>query len=375
MSKKYKKIKQDQHQFASDEINETLRQVVWDELKDWPREVNKFVNKCRKLIANFVTNIPERIKNIPDFINNLPNVWHERLRDARKKKKYRSFRLQKKIKPKTSTIFSTRELLQLSLIFLWKNKRLFVGIIVIHIFVYAIFIRTPYMADAKSIVATVQAVLGQDNSRTFRGSLATMGAVLSSSGPSNAIAISIATLLMSLVYIWTIRHRFAGEVVRVRDAYYQSMTSLLSFVVVLFVISIQLFPLGIASFVYTTARGNNLFISGFEDLAFFTITILIGLLSLYWVSSSVIALYAATLPGVYPIQALAIARNLTKYQRFAVFKRLLALPVVLGLVYMIILMLIIRFTSGYIVYFTEGYHIVILPLIHVYLYKLYRSLI
>ena len=87
MSKKYKKIKQDQHQFASDEINETLRQVVWDELKDWPREVNKFVNKCRKLIANFVTNIPERIKNIPDFINNLPNVWHERLRDARKKKK------------------------------------------------------------------------------------------------------------------------------------------------------------------------------------------------------------------------------------------------------------------------------------------------
>ena len=324
-----------------------------------------YISKLRIDILSFAN----KIKHLPEYLKK----WH--LDDA-KKKKYRSFRLQKRIKPERLNVPDVRELFKLTLSFLWKNKKLFFGIMAVYSIIYLMLIRAPFMTDSKTIINTVSQVFGENESASFRGNVATLSAVLSTSSTGeNAISVSIATLLMSLVYVWTIRQISSKKKVRIRDAYYQSMTPLLSFIMVLLVISIQLIPLGVSSFVYTTARGNNLFISGVEDLTFFIVTLLLGLLSLYWITTSIIALYVVSLPGIYPIQALVIARKLTKFQKFAVFKRIISLTVVLGISYIALLLLVIRFAPDYILYITEGLKIAVLPFIHVYLYKLYRALI
>jgi len=350
----------------------SLRDVV----SGYIRKTPDFCINIYRLIYQYLRTTPARVRNFFILLMNRASSLKNRMREDRKQKKYRSFHLQKRIKPEPRYIPSSRELLQQSVVFLWKNKKLFLGIMMIYAVIYAVLIRTPFMTDAKTIIATVQAVLGEENATTFSGNLATLGAVLSTSSTGeNAVITSVATLVMSLVYIWAIRQRVSGQAIRVRDAYFQSMTPLLSFIIVLLVISVQMMPLGVGSFVYTTARGNNLFATGFEDLAFFIVTLLLGLLSLYWIASSIVALYAVSLPGVYPIQALAIAKKLTKFQRFTVFKRIIALPITLGVIYIGSLLLIIRFAPDYILYVTEGYQIIMLPLIHAYLYKLYRTLI
>ncbi len=355
---------------------ETFLRVVVADIKRYSKKLQNFLKAAPAKATQYIQELPKRVRAIPLWFRAQPAKFRRWLKQDRKKKKYRSFRLQKKIKPEPRYIPSVRELFRQSLVFLWKNKKLFLGIMLLYTLLYVALVRTPFMTDAKTIITTVRAVLGEESSTTLKGNLATLGAVLSTSSTGeNAIVVSLATLLMSLVYIWAIRQRVNGQVIRVRDAYFQSMTPLLSFVLVLLVISVQLIPLGMASFVYTTARGNNLFTSGLEDLTFFIITLLLGLLSLYWITSSVIALYAASLPGIYPLQALNIAKKLTKFQRFTVFKRIMALPVTLGVAYIAVLLLIIRFAPYFILYVTEGYQIVILPLVHAYLYKLYRSLI
>ena len=87
------------------------------------------------------------------------------------------------------------------------------------------------------------------------------------------------------------------------------------------------------------------------------------------------ALYVATLPGIYPLSALTIARKITKFKKFTVFKRIISMALVVGVFYIALLMFIIRFAPNAVLFVTEGFKIAILPFVHVYLYKLYRSLI
>lgn len=316
------------------------------------------------------------IREVPNWVRTRPSALKQWFREDRKKKKYHSFKLQKKIQPNYPPLPSLSQLVRQTVTFLWQNRTLFGSIMLVYGVLYVVIVRTPFLTDAKTIVSTIQAVMGETESTTLKGNIATLGAVLSTSSTGqNAVSVSIATLLMSLVYIWAIRQLHGGQKIRARDAFFQSMTPLASVVVILVVMSIQLMPFGIASFVYSTARGNNLFITGFEDMAFFAITLLAGILSFYWVSSTMVAMYASTLPGVYPVQAMVYARKLVQFRRFTVFRRFIALPILLVILYITLLLLVIRFIPNYTLYATEFFQIISLPLIHVYLYKLYRALI
>ena len=339
--------------------------------------------RIKSIFANVTTSLKVFLnsflslaRGLPARIISSPQSIKEWFRKDRKKKKYHSFNLQKKIKPNYPPLPSFASLVRQTAAFVWQNRILFGSIMLVYGAIYVVLVRTPFLTDAKTIVTTIQSVMGETESTTLRGNIATLGAVLSTSSTGqNAVAVSVATLLMSLVYIWAIRQLHSGQKIRARDAYFQSMTPLVSVVVILVIISIQLLPFGIASFVYSTARGNNLFISGFEDMSFFIITLLAGILSFYWVSSSMVAMYASTLPGVYPLQAMVYARKLVQFRRFAVFRRFIALPIILAIIYIFLLLLVIRLIPNYTLYATELFQIISLPLIHVYLYKLYRALI
>lgn len=289
--------------------------------------------------------------------------------------KYRSFRLQKRIKPEPRDIPTSFVLLKESFAFLFRHKWKFLAVMGIYVLIYVAAFRSPITTDVGTIKNSVKTVLGETTS--LKTNVATLGAVIetSSSVQGNGTFMAASIFLMSLIYIWMIRQIHTGEKFKARDAYYQGTTPLISGFLVVVVGALQLLPFGLASFMYGIARTTNLFASGFEDLAFFTVTILIALLSSYWLTSTLMAFYIVTIPGVYPRAALKAAKSLVQFQRFRVFKRIIGLPLILGIAYTAFLLLAIRFFSSQLLLMVEVLQILALPLVHVYLYKLYKALL
>ncbi len=343
--------------------------------------VDSFV---RKNISSFVVWIRRKMHQLkvgiigtPSWIRSRPAALKHWFREARKKKKYRSFRLQKKIKPEPRYIPTSTTLLKNTLRFIWQNKKIFFWIILIHGILYVAIVRSPVSTNISTIRDSIDSVLGENSQTTSSGTLATLGTVLtlSATNQTNSAIAGVAILLMSLVYIWAIRELHVRSDIKARDAYYNGMAPLVPVSLVLMVLSLQLIPFAAASFVYGTARTSGLFANGFEDLSIFVIAVLIGLLSFYWITSTVIAFYIATLQGMYPMHAIRNAKKLVQFQRFAVFKRVLALPLLLGLMYVIMLALTVRFATNQIFLIMELLQLIGLPVLHTYLYKLYRALI
>lgn len=339
-------------------------------LKKLPVQIKNWTIRKSTQLKRFIVGIPKWMASRPKAIK----YW---IREGRKKKKYRSFRLQKKLKPEPRYIPTSSQLLKYTLQFLWRHKKVFFYIILIHGLIYVTIIRSPVSASIGSIRDSIDNVLGDGSEKTTSGVLATLGTVLtvSATNQTKSTMVAISVLLMSLVYIWAIRELHAKKEIKARDAYYNSMAPLIPVALILVVISLQFIPFAIATFIYGTARTTGLFANGFEDLTFFVIALLTGVLSFYWVTSTVIALYIATLQGMYPWRALRTAKKLVQFQRFAVFKRLFALPILLGLLYLGLLVLVIRFATDQVFLIVESLQLIILPVIHIYLYKLYRSLI
>lgn len=301
---------------------------------------------------------------------------HENQTKKRKQKKYRSFRLQKKLNSDRKPIPTTRALIRSSFNFIWQQRRLFGALLLIYAVAYFVLLRSPVQNSIADIQASLQNTLGAQSTEGLGGALNTLGvfAANGGSGQSSSL-IGFSILVMSLVYIWATRQLLADQKIIARDAFYNALSPLLSTVVILVVLSLQLVPFAILSYIYGIARSNGLFVTGMEDLGFFTAALLAGILSLYWMTSSVIAFYIVTLPGTYPLQALRAARKLVQFRRRTVFSRLLGFPLLIGIVYFFILLFVIRFLPNQAVFANDVLFLLVLPLVHVYLYKLYRSLL
>lgn len=339
--------------------------------------VSKYLSEKKKNSTKHLHSLKTWFFSIPKWAKNRPSAIKKWRKEQKKKKKYRSFHLQKKIKPEPRYIPTSFKLLKESFVFLLKNKKVFFFIICIHALIYFLVIRSPISANINNIQDSINNVLGENSQQTTRGVVATLGTVLSVSGSSqaNVTLVTVSIVMMSLVYIWAIRELHAKKPIKARDAYYKSMAPILPSSMVLIVASLQLLPFAIAAFVYSVARTGGLFASAFEDILFFTIAVLMAMISLYWMTSTIIALYIVTLPGMYPMQSLRMAKKLVQFQRFNVFRRVFTLPFLLALIYLIILVLVIRFATSQVFFAVELMQLLVLPVLHTYLYKLYRALI
>lgn len=331
-----------------------------------------FLKKLKKALQK----LQSGVQSFPGWVRNRPAAFQKWRKESRKKKRYRSFRLQKKIRPEPRDIPSVGELVKKMVQFLWQHKKVFLSIALIHILFYIVFIRSPLATDMSNVQTTIDAVLGEESHKTPGGVAATLGTVLSTTGNSeNQVVGAVSILLMSLVYIWAIRELHTKTHIKARDAYYQAMAPILSGALVCLVLSMQLIPFAVAALVYNIARTGGLFATGFEDLSFFLIAVFAGLLSLYWIVSTIIALYIVTLPGMYPMTALRSAKKLVQFQRFTIFKRIFSLPLVLGVFYLLALGIVIFLVPERAFLVAEVMQFILLPIIHTYMYKLYRSLI
>jgi len=133
---------------------------------------------------------------------------------------------------------------------------------------------------------------------------------------------SLLALMAWLTTVWLLRNILAGHKVKLRDGLYNSAAPLLSTFLVALVLVIQLLPLALALIGYSAAVTSGLLSSGVEAMLFWVSAALLGVLSMYWITSTFIALAVVTLPGMYPGKALRTAGDLVIGRRMKILLRI-----------------------------------------------------
>ena len=167
-------------------------------------------------------------------------------------------------------------------------------------------------------------------------STVTTGGLSGDSGESSVVFGVLIFLVMWLCTIFILRHRFAGHKVKLRDALYNSMTPLISTLMVFLIILFQCIPLLILTIVYSTAVSTEFLTMPFYALIFFIFAAAMVLLSGYLLSSSIIALVAVSAPGLYPMRAIRTASDLMAGRRIRFIIRLIYLFIVMIFVWVMV---------------------------------------
>lgn len=179
-------------------------------------------------------------------------------------------------------------------------------------------------------------------------------------------------LVTSLAIIWALQQITIGQRTSVRSAYYRGMSPLVPLVLVLLVIGLQLLPLALGLTAYSILINNGILIGFLEQTLAIVLLIGMAILSLYMVSSSAIALYLVTTPGMTPRQALRAAKQLARGQRWTLMRKIAYVPLALLISGTIIMVPAIGAFGGgaaavFFVFTLAG-----LLTMHTYLYTLYR---
>lgn len=271
---------------------------------------------------------------------------------------------------------SALSLLRESLGFVFKHKKPLLGVAAVFFVIYLVMIRSSSSFD---IDATQQLINnGIGSSGLFSKTLLTgilIGSGASASTGASSLTTFIILIIGSLAFIWAIRHLEAAKQFKIRDAFYNGMYPLIPFLLVLLVISLQLIPFALGGFLYATAEINGIISSVAERVAFIVGWGLLGSLSVYWISNSIIGVYAVTLPGIYPMQALRSTKKIVKSQRWSIILHLLVLSVFLAFITSLVLLGVVILLPVIAVYVYDVLFVLALMFTHVYLFKLYRSLI
>ncbi len=295
-----------------------------------------------------------------------------------KQANYSSFKLAKRKHhpgPKPSNSF---RLLRLALSHLWLHKQLFAGIVGIYLVVNLLLVRgfafTADLGTAKDAIAELTSgSVGQ-----LVGSFAVLGILVDSASPAGEAANVYQTflvILFSLIMIWALRQTFANVTISLRDAMYKSTYPLIQFLIVLFVVGLQMLPFIAASFIYGATIGSGLASSLAEIIAWSFLSFLLILWSIYMVTSSLFALYIVTLPDMTPLRALRSAKGLVQFRRWTVMRKVLFIPfaciAIIGLVMIPVIYIVTPAAEVIFLILSAS----VIACVHSYVYVLYRELL
>lgn len=144
-------------------------------------------------------------------------------------------------------------------------------------------------------------------------------------------------VLMWLVVVWLLRQLLSGNKVRVRDGLYNAGTPLVSSACIVALMFLQALPGALGVLVFTITSQNSVVSSGVAAMCFGVLAVLLVILSLYWISSSFLALLIVTLPGTYPMTAVRGASEIALGRRTQLLFRLLWLVLLLLITWIVIL--------------------------------------
>ena len=232
---------------------------------------------------------------------------------------------------------------------LWKHKMLFGGLMLAY-FLMALAIGGFGQQDTYK---TLSDSLSQTGGELFQGNWGQVGqagillatSVTTGLTPNVTQAQSVlgglAVFFTWLATVWALRNVMADRIVKVREAIYSSGSPVIPTMLVALVTVIQLLPLAIAVLIYNAAIYSELISGGVEEMLLWAVLMLLTVLTLYWITSTIIALVVVTLPGMYPFQALRTAGDLVVGRRLRILLRLIWLAVLTIIIWAVLVIPII----------------------------------
>jgi hypothetical protein len=263
---------------------------------------------------------------------------------------------------------------------LWTNKKLFGGIVIIYGVLDVILVRgfsnSSNLASFKSTLDhTFTGSAGKLTTTVLTFGYLFAGSGGGGSGAQSGVYQSILLIICSLALIWSLRQLATGSAVRVRDSFYHGMYPLIPFFLLVLLMGVQLLPFAIGGGLYSTVIAGGIAVHVWEKAFWLALFIGLSLWSLYMITSTVFALYIVTLPDMTPLRAYRSAKQLVYGRRLLIWRKIIFLPAVLVLLAAIlgVPLLFIAAPVAIWIFFVLG--IVALPILHGYLYNLYRGML
>lgn len=295
-----------------------------------------------------------------------------------KKATYKSFRLQKRIRPAQPPIPTVRRLTVSAFEILRRNWRVFTWISIIYIMLSLLIGGALYQGiDLQGVKESAKNIFAGQWSDLFTAGLLLTTLLSGSGGTNTGVNDYLAILLLCfiLAVVWALRQILAKKSFKAREAYYRGLYPLAPFVLVLMVFTIQLIPFGIGAWLYATVITKVIAATIIEKTLWFLLLLMLLTLSLYMACSSLFALLIVALPDMTPMRALRSARQLVLHRRWIVLRKLIALPLIILILGVLIMLPILVWATAfaqasYFVLSVFGWQLAI-----AYVYVLYRSLL
>lgn len=266
-----------------------------------------------------------------------------------------------------------------SVFVLLKNEwKLFLGLAVLYLVTYEFLTQGASHVDLNQVKTTLQQA-GQSPS-TVSLTTAALGLSNTSTNTNTAnestLAAAVATLLFGLCFIWAVRQTSAGKTIRIRDALYNGPTSIIPVTTVLVGAFFQSLPMAVSIFVFGAASSNG-YLNNAPQIIVLSLLLAAGVfISCYWLSVSLLALVAASLPGMYPRQAVKATKDLVGPNRWRVLLYIVIVSlVVAGIWFALVLGAIATGALPLVALLVSVLRTVTVVFAVVFLYKLYRSLL
>ena len=229
----------------------------------------------------------------------------------------------------------------------FKFWKIFLPLLLIFVGLYIFLIG----AMSENTLADVRANVEQTNKDVADGKIGTVGkagltllGIISTGGLTtmNDAQVVIAVLLFTIIWLVTIylaRHLLAGhQEIKMRDGFYSALSPLVSTLVVGLIIFLEAVPIMLTIIVFQVALTTEFLSTPFYALLFFMFAALMITLSLYLLSSSFFAIIVVSAPGLYPLTAVRMAKNLIMGRRLRFLIRVFYLVIIVALLYLLLLM-------------------------------------
>lgn len=282
-------------------------------------------------------------------------LWHKvaaRIRRLMARRPHRSFRMTRRRDYKRSLklpgYWSFTNYVRATL---WQNKLLFGGLVLTYMMLTIVI--TGYDSQtAYSNLATTIKSTGGDLFTGNWGAIGQAGIVVASAAtaglnqnPSDVqkVLAGLVGFFAWLATVWLLRNTLAGHHPKLRDGLYNSGAPILATLLVGLIVVLQVLPASLAIIIYNAASYSGLMDSAATAVMVWAGIVLLTLLSIYWISSSLIALVIVTLPGMYPLHAIRAAGDLVVGRRLRILFRLAWLLFVIVVTWAIIVIPVVLF--------------------------------
>ncbi len=214
---------------------------------------------------------------------------------------------------------------------IWSEKWLFIKFMILYGFFSFVIVGLLSQENYSLLQKTVNEV----GSNVIAGELSTLvqnvaifsgvlgGAFNPTLTESQQVYVGLLFLLGWMTMVWLLRQVMAGHKnVKLRDGLYSSGTPLIATFIIFLVVLLQMVPFAIALIAYGVAYSVNVFGDVLFTTLFWIVELLLAVASLYWITSSAVAMVVITLPGMYPLKALKVSGDLVIGRRLRILYRL-----------------------------------------------------